>query len=213
MVGGGRRRLTFSLSYFCTTDRLQPRSVGPGPVHHVENLNQYGKHRVTGGLMSWRLPDGRRDCGPGPGHYNVAPVLRPNVTPRMACPGPPPPPTKDVTPGPNAYLLPDTFCGRSAKLGPRIERRPQCPTPAPGYYDIPDADVYMPGRYRRGRSFGRPIAARTVDVTPGPGHYDTTRLINCCRCEPYGKCGISFGRRWPDTVPVFAVRADDQHEC
>lgn len=179
-------------------------------MHHVENLNEYGKHRVTGGLMSGRYAaDGRRDCGPGPANYNVGPVLRSNVTPRMACTGTPPPPPRHVTPGPNAYRLPDTLGHRSARLGARLEQRLQCPTPAPGYYDVPD--VYKPGR--AGYSFGRPIAARKAAVTPGPGHYDPTRRINCCRCEPYGKCGITFGRRWPDTVPVFAVKADDQHEC
>lgn len=200
------------LSNFCTTDCLQRRPIGPGPAHQVQNLNQYGKHHVTGGLMSWRFVDGRRDCGPGPAHYNVVPVLRANISPRMACLGPPLPP-KHVTPAPNAYRLLDTLGHRSAHLGRRIERRPECPTPAPGYYDMPHADVYMPGRHRGGRSFGRPIAARAAADTPGPGHYDATRLINCCRCEPYGKCRITFGVRWPDTVPVFAVKDDDRHEC
>lgn len=180
----------------------------------MSQLNQYGKHTVTGGLMAGRLEAGKPKTMPSPADYSVKPAretIGPRMVPRRRCP-----PRRAQMPAPNAYLLPSTLAGRSAGLGKRFEatKSGQSSTPGPGQYDVPHADVYLPGRFRAGRTLGKRFRDARASSTPGPADYDPPRLMNCCRCEKGGVCRPTFGYRRPDTTVLpFAVVADNDDNC
>jgi len=166
---------------------------------------------VLGGPLGGRFPAFKKAMTPGPADYCVQSIKTLKGI-RMVRPGPPRDP-KAQGPAPNAYILPDTLDHRNRQLGCRLPHIEKCPTPGPGQYDIPDADLYMPGRFKMGRSMGRRIANKGITCTPGPADYDGHVRPNCCRRAKNGVCRITFGIRRPDTVPAFAVPADNQYNC
>jgi len=106
-------------------------------------------------------------------------------------------------PAPNAYFPSCYGCGLKTSLGQRLKQPKVWPTPGPGQYELPPADLYLPGRFSTGKTIGKRFANGCKQVTPGPGAYDA-KAVKCCT-------RFTFGQRYPDTVPTFSVTADNQH--
>lgn len=190
---------------------FQPNAVGPGPAHDTYMMNQYGKHRVPGGRFAG-LPRGLQwSKTPGPADYCVV-SARGAAGYKMVRPGRPRDPAS-TGPAPNEYCPTDALRGPAVYMGRRYYAKEKAPTPGPGQYDVPRADLYMPARYREGLSMGRRPADGRKAITPGPADYYADVRPNCCRCAKNGVCRITFGMRRPDTVPAFAVHADNKIDC
>lgn len=107
-------------------------------------------------------------------------------------------------PAPNAYFPScHNGCGLKTSLGQRLKQPKVWPTPGPGQYDLPPADLYLSGRFSTGKTIGKRLTNGCKQVTPGPGAYDAKAMKCCTR--------FTFGQRYPDTVPTFSVTADNQH--
>jgi len=153
---------------------------------------------------------GMQKSTPGPADYCVK-ETRETTGPRFVRPGPPPTPRAQV-PAPNAYNMPSARDDRSVPIGKRFKEKAGYQTPGPGQYDVPHADLYLPGRFRAGRTFGRRYTAKGVMQTPGPADYDAAVKVNYCGCVKGGNCGTTISHRRPDWVPTFAVIADN-NDC
>ncbi|XP_026820748.1 outer dense fiber protein 3-like protein 1 [Rhopalosiphum maidis] len=175
---------------------------GPGPMYNPTGVYRVGRDRVPGGPFGLRPPNGGPACGPSPADYCVKSSLSAaghRIGPRPC----PPNIARHCGPAPNAYSPSCRDCGLKTTLGKRLYPFKVCPTPGPGQYEIPPADLYMPGRFSSGKTIGRRFADKCKLEMPGPASYDSKRPKCCTR--------FTFGAKIPDTVPVFSVTADNQH--
>lgn len=177
-------------------------ALGPGPAYNTIGLTRDGRHRVPGGPFGMRPSGSGLACTPSPAEYCIKSGLS-NAGHRI---GPRPAARtgeRYCGPAPNAYLPSCRDCGLKTSLGQRFKARKVCPTPGPGQYELPPADLYLPGRFSTGRTIGKRLFRGCPQVTPGPGAYDGKEPKCCTR--------FSFGAKIKDTVPVFSVTADNQH--
>lgn len=178
------------------------RGIGPGPAYNTIGLNRVGTHRVPGGPFGLRPFISGLACTPSPAEYCIKSVLS-NAGHRI---GPKPSPRvvdRYCGPAPNAYSPSCRDCGLKTTFGQRFKPRKVCPTPGPGQYEIPPADLYLPGRFSTGKTIGKRFAHGCKQQTPGPGAYDGKAPKCCTR--------FTFGSKIPDRVPAFSVVADNQH--
>ncbi|KAL4104204.1 hypothetical protein QTP88_019513 [Uroleucon formosanum] len=176
--------------------------LGPGPAYNTVGLNRVGTHRVPGGPFGLRPFGSGLACTPSPAEYCIKSGLS-KIGHRI---GPKPGPRvgdQYCGPAPNAYSPSCRDCGLKTTLGQRFKPPKVCPTPGPGQYEIPPADLYLPGRFSTGKTIGKRFAHGCKQQTPGPGAYDGKAPKCCTR--------FTFGSRIPDTVPAFSVVADNQH--
>jgi len=178
------------------------REFGPGPAYNTDGLSRGGRYRVPGGPFGLRPFASGLACTPSPADYCIKSGLS-NAGHRMG----PKPGARTVErfcgPAPNAYVPSCRDCGLKTTLGQRFKQPKVCPTPGPGQYEIPPADLYLPGRFMTGKTIGKRFAHGCPPVTPGPGAYDSKEPKCCTR--------FTFGSKIPDTVPAFSVTADNQH--
>ncbi|KAF0758260.1 outer dense fiber protein 3-like [Aphis craccivora] len=177
-------------------------AFGPGPMYNTTGLLRVGRDRVPGGPFGLRPLNAGLAESPSPAEYCVKSSLS-TAGHRI---GPRPNPLKivrDTGPAPNAYSPACGNCRLKPTLGQRLNPFKVCPTPGPGDYELPAADLYLPGRFSAGKTIGRRFASGCKPETPGPATYDGKRPKCCTR--------FTFGAKIPDTVPAFSVTADNQH--
>ncbi|XP_014248253.1 outer dense fiber protein 3B-like [Cimex lectularius] len=184
----------------------------PGPIYNVSGLTRFGKIKSHGFKIKSKGHAKTTNENPGPGEYSPE---RPSIMidfrqPGYSIAGRHVLKQKQVTPGPNQYIVPDCL----GQYVPHLASPPSFSiygrhqfehtekTPGPGDYLLPDTQVY---KYRSPRPI-MPTKAKEVATvkSPGPTEY-CVDFKPVCKSPP----AYTFGIRPPRCKGVFATPLDN----